>query len=875
MVRSRVFVLLAVAGSIVAAPGLLIAQPTAAPTADPAPTATPAATPAAPVTPIAAPSAPMAIGEARTKLLALALERLAVLDLRAIKSPQPRDYAAAVVMLDFARTFTPDAVELVRRQADAAWNAGDEAMLLSATRRVVELDPNDTVAQLRLITARIGQQQTANDRAAVYDRFVQSDKIDPSIRSRLAVDAALLARERGDEVAFVGYLKQATALDSTNKDAALLAFTYFDGKGNHTPRERVQMLCNLLLAEPLDAKVHLQLAEELARVGAWDQAARFHNTGKRLLTAFGDSDPNVVLRDLIIRWRLRGGQEALSFLNRELLVLRGPQTPDARLSIDAERVRLAAAYSLRDSNATASSIRELGASITESITQLSDATKRPAELTEADAAAITEELTLELAFWRQVTGLDISAQPINAATAANEPIRNAIEALATVTTNPEQAQALVAAASDDARVILARAIIAEKVGKPAEALAIYNELQSASPLSEFGAIAVEAIKRLGPVVGAAPVNPETPPSNTIIDEDGEIIHVGPQFNETEPPMADEHTDGSEIASGEVSNLDPNSAAGIAFLVRSVIPAGVDSMVTSPRLFQLVRTQFAKVEANPGERVPVLVRMRNLTTIPLGMGPDRSISTRFLFSPSFETSVSTPLRPLQAEVFDLDRRMRLMPGEEVTYTIYPDVGLAGWLADVECAYPSRARWRAIQGFDSSDSGPRKPGPACVEDTTQTLLRQPLPEARITVDTLLERLPKATGDELWNLIIASRMQILNSTRRGIFDPVARTIADALKPLYGTWDAPTRLFALATLPPAGEVQTMIGFDEAARAERDPLVVRAAILTRITSANDPLLDAAIASNDPALAHLATIHRERLTQGVETYAQRGTVPVE
>jgi len=220
-------------------------------------------------------------------------------------------------------------------------------------------------------------------------------------------------------------------------------------------------------------------------------------------------------------------------------------------------------------------------------------------------------------------------------------------------------------------------------------------------------------------------------------------------------------------------------------------------------------------------------------------------------------------------------MRLMPGEEVTYTIYPDVGLAGWLADVECAYPSRSRWRAIQGFDSSDSGPRKPGPACVEDTTQTLLRQPLPEARITVDALLERLPKATGDELWNLIIASRMQILNSTRRGIFDPVARTIADTLKPLYTTWDAPTRLFALATLPPAGEVQTMIGFDEAARAERDPLVVRAAILTRITSANDPLLDAAIASNDPALAHLATIHRERLTQGVETYAQRGTVPVE
>ena len=54
------------------------------------------------------------------------------------------------------------------------------------------LDPSDTVAQLRLISARIGQFQTAEERLAAYERFTgpEGKGLDPAIRSRLALDAA-------------------------------------------------------------------------------------------------------------------------------------------------------------------------------------------------------------------------------------------------------------------------------------------------------------------------------------------------------------------------------------------------------------------------------------------------------------------------------------------------------------------------------------------------------------------------------------------------------------------------------------------------------------------------------------------------------------
>lgn len=113
-------------------------------------------------------------------------------------------------------------------EASAAFGTGDPGLLAKATARVVLLDPSDTVAQ-RLITARIAARQTAEERLEVYERMLgpRGASIDPTVRSRLALDAALIERERGELDRFLRYLTLATDLDRTNKEAHHLATSYF------------------------------------------------------------------------------------------------------------------------------------------------------------------------------------------------------------------------------------------------------------------------------------------------------------------------------------------------------------------------------------------------------------------------------------------------------------------------------------------------------------------------------------------------------------------------------------------------------------------------------------------------------------------------
>ncbi|MFA6046945.1 MAG: hypothetical protein WC718_18325, partial [Phycisphaerales bacterium] len=140
--------------------------------------------------------------------------RLAILDLRSLNSPGPGDFAIAAGLLSIAQDLAPNDADIVRRRAEAAYNAGDNAVVDECTKRIVELDPADTVAQLRYITSRIGAYQTAEDRLAAYDALVgpKGAALDESIRSRLALDAALLARERGDTAGFIDRLKKAISL---------------------------------------------------------------------------------------------------------------------------------------------------------------------------------------------------------------------------------------------------------------------------------------------------------------------------------------------------------------------------------------------------------------------------------------------------------------------------------------------------------------------------------------------------------------------------------------------------------------------------------------------------------------------------------------
>jgi hypothetical protein len=216
---------------------------------------------------------------------AAGIANVAILDLSRIQ-PNPADYQLAADLLGIARSLAPDDEQLLRLTIEAAESAGDQDRVHALSRELFRIDPSDTVALLRIISARVAEHQSADARLGAYDRLLGEDgrkKLDPSIRSRLALDAALLLREQGDIEAFADRLALATSLDQTNKDAAALAVTFFTQRVNDAVG-RFELLENLLLADPFDPETHLAMARELAAGGAWEGASRFYATHETLLT---------------------------------------------------------------------------------------------------------------------------------------------------------------------------------------------------------------------------------------------------------------------------------------------------------------------------------------------------------------------------------------------------------------------------------------------------------------------------------------------------------------------------------------------------------------------------------------------------------------
>ncbi|MFG0292784.1 MAG: tol-pal system YbgF family protein [Phycisphaerales bacterium JB050] len=248
---------------------------------------------------------------------------------RNLGSASVADYRLTALGLRLARLQVPDDAELLRNEI-AAWAAADDvSRVMDSTRELVRLDPRDTIAQLRLIDAQIGRLNTAEERREAYERLMgpAGERLRGSVRSRLALDAALLAREEGDQQAFLRLMTEATLLDSTNKNAAALYASVMLPTAR-TRVERFELLANVLLADPLDPGAYENAAIELLSAGAYEASLRFQNRMRELLSASGQDymsrlaltdpqyfDENRVNDYLIASWQHDGVAEAISFIN--------------------------------------------------------------------------------------------------------------------------------------------------------------------------------------------------------------------------------------------------------------------------------------------------------------------------------------------------------------------------------------------------------------------------------------------------------------------------------------------------------------------------------------------------------------------------------
>jgi tetratricopeptide (TPR) repeat protein len=800
---------------------------------------------------------------------AAVLVRLSLVDLRAIDDPQPRDYGVTLALLNAAQELAPNDLEIARRRSEAAWDAADQDGLLAATKNVMELDPKDTVALLRLLTARIGRMQTADERLAAYDRALgpAGASLDESVRSRLALDAALLVKERGDQDGFIQRLKQAVQLDPTNKEAAVFALDVYTQRVGDT-MGRLELMSNLLMADPMDPRVLLELRDVMASGGAYKAATRFHEMAAKVIAASGTTDNvDMDLAALILHWHVNGARPALVMLLEQLRTARQDvaaaaeknaqgglafrkRPEDMRLALPFEEARLGTALQLGNDGEAYRSYTDLNASMQAQVDLLKDRGRRPSGMTDEEAQDRTRQFARHMAYWHGFLtavaptaltapappGVEVtvdqvvpSAPPPGAApppppvmTLADgpepDPLLDGWRAIEAGDYAKAKERLDAADEQDDPWVSLARAVLLEKTGALADATREYQKFSAKNSMRVAGAIAAWREGELATKLGGAAPKPE---------------------------------------------LD---AAQLEDFAKS-IPSWVDTLVERPWNFQSLRVEAVSARVATPARVQVRVKLRNLSPIPLALGTGLPINTRLLFIPSLEAGgqVQTP----GDEVIDVNRRLRLMPGEELEFIASPEVGVAGYTTEQVSTFPARISWRVIQGFETQADGSTLPGPGCVDVHSDSVLHEPLPEARLSGDELIAKISTADEAHLPGLLVAARMLMLKDNAIAI-----SRLSDAIVARYPQWSPLARMVALAVLPPSSRVPLLKPLDEKAAKDTDPKVLMVAAIARPQGPDDPILvsagAAAVAANDMTLAKVIRAQQERMRDGMKTYSQVG-----
>lgn len=774
------------------------------------------------------------------------VKRLALLDLRSLDAPAPRDFAIAAGLLSIAQELAPTDADIVRRRAEAAYGAGDNQQVDLCTRLIVELDPSDTVAQLRYITSRIEQYQTAEQRLEAYDALVgpKGQALDASIRSRLALDACLLARERGDTAGFVDRLKTAITLDATNKDAALLAYTYFADRIDDR-QGRLDLLANLLYADPLDQKTIRLMRDEFARAGAFQAAARFHLMLSAITTASGGKpSEREQLDSLILKWLTQGPKVVVDELTTQVATERhrvqaanenassdSPTTlssvrpEDVRLSLTFEELRLVAAAAGGEATRSAleDTMKDMWATTQNQAQGVLDRTRRPTGMSDQQAFDTAVNIVVQTRLLRLLAGVEqnMDTGPLDEAIRGlpeNDVRRASLDAWELVRQNKyDEAIARVGShAGDSSWNGAALAAALEAKGEKRQAASAYARTAEAFSLTTVGAYCAQKAIELDPTL--------------------------PRFEEAKRLQA----------------------------YADQLPRWLDGLVTQPRRSQVMTAEFGSWGSSALDRVPVKVRIKNLLPIPVGLGAGRLINTRMFFAPGLEVGVRSRDDSAAGEVVELDRRLRLLPNEEFIASVWPDSALIGYLAEVGAGEPSRLRWRILQGFEILADGSRQAGPGSLECSTGVLSREALPEARLPLTKIVERLANAKPEELPALILAMRSRFMGGLPDGEPDPESPGALAALVEAFPKWPTPVRMLTVAVMPPGAILPGMLPFGAVAKVDPDPAIRALALVSRASAPNDPALLEAAKSDDPRLARLVQLHIARLEAGVATYSFRG-----
>jgi len=795
-----------------------------------------------------------------SKEAARAVVRLGVIDLRLRESPAAADALVCEHLLALALEGDPDNAEIVRIASWIADLSEDDGLSATYLRRLVELDPADTFTQYRLISNLLKSIQSAEQRLVRYEAFLgaQGALLHPTIRSRLAHEAGTLLLERGDDAGAIAKLKLAISLDPTNKDAAVAAYKYYRSKLTD-PAGKAELLVNLLMADPVNLDTHEELARVMASGGAFEGAKRFQTTAANILERAGvQQDIDGVVQTLSVDWPVDGPDKVVSNLNTALAVRRREQerlrammeeqlmpvqdvpTPDqVRLEPQLDKLRLLAAIAAKDEATAESAAADFKASYDQPVEYLYNPPPNVG-VDIADPPAEARSLRLERAtflLW---------------ADRQSEFARSEVEAVAAEQTHDPQ----------DPALLEARAWVVLRAAEPGAAVDLFKPLVGKSPSARAGlALSLsqsgrkdEAIAEFASIMRDMPLTPEA-------------------------AWAWERT--RELTGRK------DSDAEVVRRLRSVsdgVPAWVDAASADPGLLMTLVVDLVDTSLDACEPAMLRVRLSNVAQVPLGLGPGRTIDSRFLLAPVLEVGLAPLRQGITPELIDADRRLRLNPRESLEFECWPDPGLSGWLAESLATDAVRTRWNVIQGFTRGMYGQVIPGPMCLRASSKQLVRSAIAEAGLSPSELAAKVGTAPEPELYRLAVATRALLLSlvkdppnnlpgsepAAKPRLSEGDAAELGRAFADRYPKCSPMARRLLAAALPHARQAPAVRPLDDAIRADTEPGVQAVFLVSRVTDAGDEALARARSSPDAKLRALADHLAERLTAGAASYGSLG-----
>jgi hypothetical protein len=794
--------------------------------------------------------------------IAKEIVRLALMDLRAIARPSPDDYQAALVLLGLAHDLDPKNTEIIRRQIEAAFNSGNQDAVIEHTRALLLEDPSDTVAQLRFISASISRQhQTAEARLGAYERYITSTKLDPSIRSRLALDAALLLRERGDEAGFNQKLIQSLQLDSTHKEAAALAVTVFTSRFPNDDVGKLDLLVNLLKADPVDPNIHLSIARILAGAGAYKTASRFHTNALTISSQLGTTTDQSIAENRVLKWytdgpaavvqamaeALAGERDAAARELKRLVDAHKPtesakKPEDIRPSSQLQALSILAADAAGDRASVTGQMKDFTERTKDLLTQLANPKQRGAGVSDSEAVQTSRQAMVQLNTLRLWVNVD--AEKYNQDKESVEGIRKDFPQAATIMD----------------------ALWAVRSGKPQEAIDACRDLQNERAARVATGMAYEALEK---------------PDKAIEVYRG-LVHDEP----LELAAAWAHS--RILALGAAD--DRKRAETLERLVADPrVPAWIDDVVLQPREFVRVQATVPNAVTDVITPNPVTITITNLSNIPLALGSDRAFNSRFALMAKLDQGAAEWLtRP---EVIDLDRRLRLMPQESLSATVEPDPGPIGWVLASQANRSVRITWQLVQGFIVDPAVGYRAGPMCTAAETEAILLRPVPDSMLSSTELGDRINTAPVGALQRYLVLARAMVLQplvapeilrrsipkekSQAGAVLAPAAPAAPAALKPVCDALVAryaglvPSVREMIAVVVPHGRVAPdLVPLDDAIRVDQDPGVRCIALCTRVADPADDLIKDSKASDDPRVRQVAAAVEARLANPGKIYSR-------